>query len=290
MTSTRVRVATAVRPEKPVNRAKWIVTLLILAAMAWSAITTDIRWSRLLSAPADIATILGLMFGDLNVDRLGEFLGLMWESIAMAWLGTVIASLFAVPLAFAAAENLANRVTVGVVRMCLNILRAIPEIILALALIPIFGLSPMTGTLAIAIGSIGTLGKLNGEILETIEPGPVEAADAVGASRLQRLRWGVLPQALPEIASFFLYRFEINIRVSAVLGLVGAGGIGSALAQYVSYRRWGDAGLALLIVILGTIAVDLVSSAVRARIIGGSNRAAPALDSHPMDGLASGWN
>lgn len=272
MSAASLRTTGTVRPEKPSERLKWIVTAGVVAALLISTATAGIRWDRLLTAPQDIAGIARLLFADVAWERTGQLLLLMWESIAIAWLGTVIASVFAIPLAFFAAENLASKVTVGVVRTILNILRAVPEIIIAIALIPIFGLTPVTGTIAIAIGSIGTLGKLNAEILETIDPGPVEAADAVGASRLERLRWGVLPQAMPEIAAFLLYRFEINIRVSSVLGLVGAGGIGSALAQYVQFRDFGSAGLALLIVILGTIAVDTLSSGVRRRIIAGPHR------------------
>src|SRR5690606_3789775 len=117
--------------------------------------------------------------------------------------------------------------------------RALPEVILVIALIPIMGLAPAAGVLAIAIGSIGTLGKLCAEILEGIDRGPIEAADAVGANALERLRWGVLPQAVPELLSFVLYRFEINIRVSAVLGAVGAGGIGGRLVDALRFKEWG---------------------------------------------------
>src|SRR5690606_23519116 len=101
------------------------------------------------------------------------------------------------------------------------------------------------------------------------DPGPVEAADASGANRLQRFRWGVLPQALPELAAFMLYRFEINIRASAVLGIVGAGGIGTILQQSLQFRQWGTAGLALIVVVITTILVDTISGAVRRRIIAG---------------------
>ena len=112
-------------------------------------------------------------------------------------------------------------------------LRAIPEVILALAFTPLLGLTPMASVMAIGVGSIGTLGKLFYEVIEASSPAPVEAVDAVGGSRLQRLRWGVVPQVLPEITSFLLYRFEINVRASAVLGVIGAGGIGGP-----SPRRW----------------------------------------------------
>jgi phosphonate transport system permease protein len=209
------------------------------------------------------------MFGDLPWDRLGEMVGLMWDSIAMAWVGTVIAALFAVPLSFLAAENLVGRPIAWVTRQVFNILRAVPEIILALLFIPVFGLTPMAGVLAIGVGSIGSLGKLFYEIIENVQSEPIEAADAVGASAVQRLRWGVIPQVAPELTSFFLYRFEINIRASSVLGIVGAGGIGGALAEAVKFKEFGTAGLALIVVIVGTITVDTISGAIRKRIVAG---------------------
>ena len=103
-------------------------------------------------------------------------------------------------------------------------------------------------------------------------PGPIEAADSVGSTSLQRLRWGDLPQVTPELASFVLYRFEVNIRASAVMGLVGAGGIGADLAQALRFKEYGTAGLGLIIVVVGTIAVDFVSGSVRRRIVAGRRR------------------
>src|SRR5690606_31329365 len=140
---------------------------------------------------------------------------------------------------------------------------------LALLFIPIFGLSPMAGVLAIGVGSIGSLGKLFYEIIENIQREPIEAADAVGASAVQRMRWGVLPEVAPELTSFLLYRFEINIRASPVLGVVGAGGSGGSLADAIRFKEDGPAGLALIVVIVGTIAVDTVSGAIRKRIVAG---------------------
>ena len=256
-------------PPKPLATFRWVATALTVSLVLWSVLKIDAKWSRLVDAPGDMWTLSKLMFSRMEVGKIGELAGKMWESIAIAWLGTVIAALFAVPLSFLAAENLVGRPVAWVIRQVFNLLRAIPEIILALAFIPVFGLKPMAGVLAIGVGSIGTLGKLFYEIIEGINKGPLEAADAVGASRLQRLRWGVLPQVTPEITSFLLYRFEVNIRASAVLGLVGAGGIGSALAQALSFKDFGTAGLGLIIVVLGTIAVDTISGAVRRRIVGG---------------------
>ena len=162
-----------------------------------------------------------------------------------------------------------GRPVAWVTRQVFNVLRAIPELILAVAFIPVFGLTAQAGVMAIAIGSIGTLGKLCYEVIEGLDRGPIEAADAVGATRFQRLRWGVVPQVLPELTSFALYRFEVNIRASAVLGVVGAGGIGRDLSQYVSFKAWERVGLALVVVVVSTIAVDALSGRIRRRIVTG---------------------
>ena len=149
--------------------------------------------------------------------------------------------------------------------------------------------------MAIAIGSVGTLGKLCSEIIEGIDRGPIEAADSVGATQLQRLRWAVVPQTMPEIASFVLYRFEINIRVSSMLGVLGVGGIGQILSEGLRFKEWGLAGMALIVVVVTTILIDTLSGAVRRRIVAGPSgltivarragdrRRAPRL-THPMFG------
>lgn len=278
--STAERVEDALRPERPMEVFRWVVTAVLLALFVWG-VSADIRWSRLIEAPGEFVNIVTLMFRDPDWAALPTLARAMWESIAIAWLGTVLASLAAIPLAFLAAENLVGRPVAWVTRQLFNVLRAIPELILAVAFIPIFGLTPQAGIMAIAIGSIGTLGKLCYEIIEGLDPGPIEAADAVGATRAQRLRWGVLPQVLPELTSFALYRFEVNIRASAVLGVVGAGGIGTLLAQYIGFDVWERAGLALVVVIGSTIAVDAVSGRIRRRIVLGPDGASS--DRAPVD-------
>ena len=256
-------------PAKPLAVFRWVFTAGALILVFWSAVRIDVKWSRLLEAPADLWNLSRLMFTRMERGDIGKLTAAMWESISIAWLGTIIAAIFAIPLSFLAAENLVGRPVAWVTRQVFNILRAVPEIILALAFIPLFGLTPMAGVMAIGVGSIGTLGKLFYEIIEGIQPGPIEAVDAVGASRLQRLRWGVLPQVTPEITSFLLYRFEVNIRASAVLGHIGAGGIGSNLAESLKYKDYGGAGLGLIIVVIGTIMVDTISGTVRHRIVAG---------------------
>ena len=258
-------------PSKPRDTFKLLLSAVFVILLGWSFLAVELKWSRLLDAPADMWRLYGVMFDEFpwTGDERRKMIGLMWDSIAMAWIGTLIAAVFAIPLSFLAAENLVGRPIAWVVRQVFNILRAVPEVILALLFVPVFGLSPMAGVLAIGVGSIGSLGKLFYEIIENVQRGPIEATDAVGASPVQRLRWGVVPQVAPELTSFLLYRFEINIRASAVLGIVGAGGIGGALVDAIRFQEYDQAGLALIVVILGTIAVDTISGAIRRRIVAG---------------------
>nr|WP_246221343.1 phosphonate ABC transporter, permease protein PhnE [Phytoactinopolyspora mesophila] len=246
-----------------------IVTVAVVGGFLGAAVSVDARWDRLPDAPGELWNIARLMFTDLDLADLPQALESMWESVAIAWLGTMIAAVLSFPLAFLAAQNISGRGSVVVTRQLLNIPRAIPEIIFAVALIPIFGLGPLAGTIAIGLSSTGTIGKLSAEIIEGCDRGPVEAADAAGGSKAQRVRWAVIPQVMPEIIAFWLYRFEINIRASAVLGVVGAGGIGTMLQQNIEFRNWGTAGMALIVVVLVTILIDTISGAVRRRIIRG---------------------
>ena len=281
----RARADELIRPERPMEVFRWVVTAVILVLLVWG-LSAEIKWSRLVEAVPEFFNITWLMFRDPDWSALPGLFRSMWESIAIAWLGTVLATVVAIPLSFLAAENLVPRWVAFVTRQVFNVLRAIPELILAVAFIPVFGLSPRTGVMAIAVGSVGTLGKLCYEIIEGLDRGPIEASDAVGGTAVQRLRWGVLPQVMPELASFAMYRFEVNIRASAVLGVVGAGGIGTLLSQYISFKVWDRAGLALVVVIVATIAVDAVSGRIRRRIVAGPDATIDA--TVDPDALAAG--
>lgn len=268
------------RPSRRLRHAGWTLgTLLLLGAI----VLVDARWGRLLEAPAALWDYGGLMAdGVLRNPFDGEYpeywavsFELMVESLQMAWIGTVIGALLSFPLGFAAASNIAPPAVVLGVRQVLNLIRAVPELIFAIALmLPVFGLGPLAGALAIGIGSVGTLGKLTSEAIESIDPGPVEAARSTGAGAVSVLRWGVVPQVLPEVVAFWLYRFEINIRASAVLGVLGAGGIGSLLAQLFERRLWDRIGITIVVIVVVTVLVDQLSAALRHRIISGDPRAA----------------
>jgi phosphonate transport system permease protein len=243
------------------------------ALLAWAAIAVDVDVSDLLALPRGVATVLYEMFLESGPDLayLERAVPAMVQSLQMAWLGTIIGAALSLPLGFLAARNVSGGLVSNAVRLVLNGIRAFPEVILAIAIfIPIAGLGAVAGTLAIGIHSAGTLGKLTAEAIEGIDAGPVEAARATGARGLQVQRWGVTPQVLPELVGFWLYRFEINIRAGAVLGVVGAGGIGFLLDQTIKFGRFPQAGTAILVVIAATILVDGISGTVRRRIIEGA--------------------
>ena len=275
------------RPERP-SRTKRNVALVGAALLVgWAVFTIDIDPAEILELPGGLVRLFSEMFLDPGPDwsYLDDAIGFtitdgafeltpsggMIQSLEIAWVGTVIGAILSLPLGFFAAKNVSSGIVSNVIRQVLNAIRAFPEVVLAIAIfIPIAGLGPVAGALAIGLHSVGTLGKLTAEVIEGIDPGPVEAARATGARPLQVQRWGVLPQVLPEIIAFWLYRFEINIRAAAILGVVGAGGIGFQLQQTIAFHRYPLAGTAVIVVVVITILVDTVSGWLRRRIIEGT--------------------
>jgi phosphonate transport system permease protein len=279
--------ASTTRPERPSNTKRNLALLGTAVLVAWATLTIDIDPAEVLELPGGLGRLFYEMFLSPGPDwsYLDDSIGFtledgifeltpsggMIQSLEIAWIGTVIGAILSLPLGFFAAKNVSSGLVSNFIRQVLNAIRAFPEVVLAIAIfIPIAGLGPVAGALAIGLHSVGTLGKLTAEVIEGIDPGPVEAARATGARPLQVQRWGVLPQVLPEIIAFWLYRFEINIRAAAILGVVGAGGIGFQLQQTLAFKRYELAGTAVIVVVVATILVDTVSGWLRRRIIEGS--------------------
>lgn len=268
----------AARPVRPSRTKRNLALLGVGLVIGVATLTVDVDPAEILELPAGVALVFREMFLDPGPDwsYLPKAIEGMVESLQIAWVGTVIGAIFSLPLGFFGARNVSSGLVSNIIRQLLNAIRAFPEIVLAIAImIPIAGLGPVAGALAIGLHSVGTLGKLTAEVIEGIDPGPVEAARAAGARSLQVQRWGVLPQVLPEIVAFWLYRFEINIRAAAVLGVVGAGGIGFSLQQTITFHRYPLAGTAIIVVVVATIAVDSVSGWIRRRIIEGAGPGRP---------------
>lgn len=206
------------------------------------------------------------------------FPGLMWrflpaliETLNIALVATILGGLFATVLASASTRNMdVWPPLIPVVRRVMDFMRAFPELIIALFLIFVLGTSPVPAMIAVAFHTSGALGKLFSEANENIDRGPIEGLKACGANWFQRLRFAVLPQVMPNYLSYFLLRLEINVRASAILGFVGAGGIGSELRRTIGWGKGaGDETAALFVLLfLSIVAIDQVSSYLRGRLIG----------------------
>jgi len=196
----------------------------------------------------------------------------MIETIFLALMGTFFALLVSIPLSFLGARNLMQGSTAGwtvyyLVRTLFNVLRSIETLILAVIMAVVVGLGPFAGVMAIVIHSIGAMGKLYSEAIESIDPGPIEAITATGANRLQVILYAVLPQVVPQFLSFTMYRWDINVRLSTVIGLVGGGGIGFILIQYINLLQWNQAATALWLIGAVVILMDYASAVIREKLV-----------------------
>ncbi|MGO1265512.1 MAG: phosphonate ABC transporter, permease protein PhnE [Microbacterium gubbeenense] len=243
-----------------------IVGLVILACLAF----LDVDWRGLLDLPRSTWEYGVLMFADPTWDKLPRALFETWRSISMAWLGAILCVAASIPLGMLAAHGVGPLWLRTILRGIFAVIRAVPEVIIALILLTVTGLTPFTGALALGIAGIGTQGKWVYETIESLNDDASEAIAAAGGGKAAILRWALWPAAMPTLMSFALYRFELNIRMSAVLGLVGAGGIGSMLSNYTNYREWGTVGMLLIVVIAATMVVDAISGAIRRRIMEGA--------------------
>jgi len=223
----------------------------------------DLQMQSLFGGRGDAGS-LASWFYDLPV-----WLVAMRETIAMAFVGSVIGGIFALLLSFYGARNLnRNRFGVQLVRRSLDLARTIPDVIMALIFAAAFNLGPVAGTLTLIISTVGSLGKLFSESLENAEMRQVDSIAALGGNWFLQIRYGVMPQILPQLLSYWLLRLEINLSAAAALGIVGAGGIGMELQRAISFTQF-DTYLAILLLIIGYIVVlDMLSEALRHRLIG----------------------
>jgi len=195
-------------------------------------------------------------------------IGATLETVQMALAGTFLALLVAFPLGFLAARNTTpHRFVYYGVRSCLNLVRTIPDLALGLLFVAAVGLGAFAGTLALAVHTATVLGKLLSESVENIDEGVVEAIRATGAGYAQILSFAVLPQILPDLISFTLYRLETNIRAASVLGLIGAGGIGYLMNTSFRTFQYQEAAAIVLVLIALVMLVDYLSSRLRARVV-----------------------
>ena len=197
----------------------------------------------------------------------------MLETVAMAYVGTMLAMVFAVPLGFLGARNvIPQRVFRFCTRRLFDGLRGLDQLIWALVFVRAMGLGPIAGIMAIAVAETGVLAKLFAEAVENIDRNQVEGIVAVGAGFVGRLRFAVLPQVEPVMISQALYSIESNSREATILGLVGAGGIGLRLAERIQINAWDQVAYIIVLILISVATIDTISRYLRLRLIGAAPR------------------
>lgn len=200
---------------------------------------------------------------------LSRWLAKIGETLLIAYLGTILGALGAFALCFLAAANVGSKSwTVFVTRRVLEFCRTVPELVFALTFVVAFGLGPLPGILAITIHTFGALGKQFAEVVENIDLKPFEGVVGTGATWTQAVRFAVLPQVLSNFASYGLIRFEINFRGAAIMGFVGAGGIGQDLLEAIRKFYYSDVSAMLVMIVATVMIIDLVTERVRHRLLG----------------------
>jgi len=270
--AARARVPLAFRAPLPVRLRRAALWTLFFGLIAWCIYDFDITPERIWTGLGRLGSVLGFMFPPHVWQSWEEFAPILdglGETLAIAFLGTVLGAVIAFPLSFLGAKNI-NRLNffrLGV-RRGYDVIRAFETLILALIFIRAFGLGPLAGILAIAVSEIGTFAKLFSEAIENTSEKPVEGVKSSGGSRLQQIRFGIAPQVNPVILSILLYNFESNVRSGTILGIVGAGGIGFLLSDRISAYRWDEAWSIIFLIIAMVYIVDWLSGLIRSRLIG----------------------
>jgi phosphonate transport system permease protein len=238
-----------------------------LVAVAWAVHGSQVEPAILIQGLPFMADFARRLFPP-NVALAPSLVGPTLETAQMAIVGTLLAIMLAVPLGLLAARNLSpHPLLYAASRAVLNALRGINEFVFALVFVSAVGLGPFPGVLALAVHTAGMLGKFYAEAIEGVDPGPVEGIEATGANRLQTIRYAILPQVMPAVVAFNLYRFEVAVRSATVLGLVGAGGIGFQLMASMRLFKYRDVAMILVIILALVMLTDLASSRIRRRFL-----------------------
>jgi phosphonate transport system permease protein len=224
------------------------------------------RGVRILYREHDNPALRGLL--QPNWASLPQTFAPMLETVQMAILASIIGCSVALPVAFAVSRvTTPNRGVYGVGRSVLSVIRSIPDLLWALVFVAAVGLGPLPGIAALIFFNVGVIAKLLSETVDGVDQGPIEAARASGGTRVQWVRWSVLPQVLPNYVAYSLYVFELNVRASTVLGIVGAGGIGRLLYAEYGFLRWSNVSVIIVELFVLVFFIELFSIALRRRLV-----------------------
>jgi phosphonate transport system permease protein len=229
--------------------------------------------------PVEMSNATKLFTNSANMQQFGQgfmrpdftdwrlYVSKMWLTVQIAMWGTVLAVIIAIPFGLACARNVSPLWLQQPMRLLMNLLRSVPDLVLGTMFLVAVGLGPFAGVMALTINTGAVLAKLFSEAVEAIDKGPVEGVRATGANRMQEIVWGVIPQVAPLWTSYALYRFESNSRAATVLGLIGAGGIGQILFESLNAFAYAQLSAIILVIIVAVSLIDLLSQAMRSRLL-----------------------
>jgi phosphonate transport system permease protein len=268
---TALGVPAVGRPPRPRSSLVAPIGVLGFLAVTWLALSEEFGIGLDLGALIeDIARGQGILSEllDPNWAFIPNTVRPMLETIQMAILGSAIGCTLALPVSFLASRVTSpNRAVFALDRGVLSVVRAIPDILYALLLVAAVGVGPLPGVLALTLFNIGVVAKLLSETVDGIDQGPIEAARAGGANRTQTVRWAVMPQVLPNYVAYSLYTFELNIRASTVIGIVGAGGIGNTLFGQYRFFNWSNVSVIVIELFALVFLIEVLSISLRRRLV-----------------------
>lgn len=256
--------------KSPLSRAiSWSFVVAAVALFAYGCWHVGFSASVIIDGIGRLGWFVVLMVPPSPGTHFWIYLQALGETLSIALLGTILAALIALPISLLAARNVIPFTLIRFpVRRFLDSMRGIDTLIWALVWINVVGLGPFAGVLAIACSDFGALGKLFSEVIEMAEKKQVEGVRSTGGSKLHEVRFGLIPQVLPVIAGQILYYIESNTRSATIIGIVGAGGIGSQLAEQIRILEWQNVAFLILMILVAVTAIDFVSSRLRFAIIG----------------------
>ncbi|MEX2443467.1 MAG: phosphonate ABC transporter, permease protein PhnE [Alkalispirochaeta sp.] len=246
---------------------RFLSFLTVGVVLVWTLGTIDVFWPWVWTAPEEIHDMFSRMMPP-NYRTIPEIVPVLIETINIATIGTIFAVVISLPVAYLGARNVSpNVITLAVARVIIVASRSINTLIWALLFVAILGPGPLAGVLAIAFRSVGFMGKLVGESIEEIDWGPIEALQSSGSARGHIITYAVVPQIIPSFWAVAILRWDINIRESTVLGMVGAGGIGMLFQVAIDLFRWNTVSMVLVSIIVVVLFGEVVTAIVRRKLI-----------------------
>ena len=239
----------------------------VIALLIISFGPVEINRLPLLFANSENMRSFGKEFLNPDFTHWRLYVAQMWLTVQIALWGTGLAVILAIPFGLACARNISPPWIQQPMRMLMNLLRSVPDLVIGTLFIVAVGLGPFAGVMAIMINTGGVLAKLFSEAVEAIDKGPVEGVRATGATHLQEVVWGVIPQVAPLWTSYALYRFESNARSATVLGLIGAGGIGQLLFDALNGFNYAQVSAIAVVIVVAVSLIDFLSQAMRSRLL-----------------------